>query len=117
MSQHLLLIDSLGAAATDGTGVALEFFTVPHPRHGLPTRYAVSPTGLWECQVLLEGEKQPSSWLVDADVYREGQLYVATVMDPLFLVLPELRKSASKVRSLFDSVVFYRSISLVWRAT
>ena len=88
----IIVIDGHGASSVD-----LEFFTLPHPRHGLLTRFAIGRTRLLELQAIEEDEAHPSSWLLDNGcIISDGQLYLATVVDPLFVVLPLLRQSQRK---------------------
>lgn len=89
--------------------------TLPHPRYAArPTRYLVCPeTGVYEFTRIASPE--PRSWMVEADsnsksssdsdsststpfatlVTKSADLYVASPMDPLFLVLPALAQPSS----------------------
>jgi hypothetical protein len=80
--------------------------SLPHPRTRIPTRYFAHPTkGLHEFTKIPSSTSQPRSWLItnerpDTDdstawvgngqVLQDGALYIATPIDPLFLVLPHL---------------------------
>ncbi|KAL7960339.1 ribonuclease H2, subunit B [Trichoderma compactum] len=72
--------------------------TLPNPRSSRPSRYLVCPeTGIYEFTKVAAPKNVPRSWLIeaapasnDAQVTMGSDLFVATAMDPLFLVLPAL---------------------------
>jgi len=80
--------------------------SLPHPRTRIPTRYFAHPTkGLHEFTKIPSSTSQPRSWLItnerpdtndstawvgNGQVLQDGALYIATPIDPLFLVLPHL---------------------------
>ncbi|EHK18203.1 uncharacterized protein TRIVIDRAFT_67401 [Trichoderma virens Gv29-8] len=76
--------------------------TLPNPRSSQPSRYLVCPeTGIYEFAKVAAPKNEPRSWLieaapasnaakVDTQVTMGSDLFVATAMDPLFLVLPAL---------------------------
>ncbi|CVK93611.1 uncharacterized protein FMAN_02995 [Fusarium mangiferae] len=83
--------------------------TLPNPRHGRPARYLVCPeTGIYEFTKVAIPNTTPRSWLIETssdsstDSVRKtgvsmGQdLFLATSIDPLFLVLPALTETQSK---------------------
>ncbi|KAH7167251.1 ribonuclease H2, subunit B [Fusarium sp. MPI-SDFR-AT-0072] len=83
--------------------------TLPNPRHGRPSRYLVCPeTGIYEFTKVAIPNTTPRSWLIETssdfstDSVRKtgvsmGQdLFLATSIDPLFLVLPALTETQSK---------------------
>ncbi|KAG9504110.1 hypothetical protein J7337_004074 [Fusarium musae] len=83
--------------------------TLPNPRHGRPARYLVCPeTGIYEFTKVAIPNTTPRSWLIETssdsstDSFRKigvsmGQdLFLATSIDPLFLVLPALTETQSK---------------------
>ncbi|KAF5608789.1 ribonuclease H2 subunit B [Fusarium subglutinans] len=83
--------------------------TLPNPRHGRPARYLVCPeTGVYEFTRVAIPNTTPRSWLIETssdsstDSARKtgvsmGQdLFLATLIDPLFLVLPALTETQSK---------------------
>lgn len=89
-----------------------KIITLPHPRHAKPSRYFVCPeTGFYEFTKVATPRSAPRSWLIEsttkvADVSNDGQdgtargqvissadLFVATPIDPLFLLLPALAES------------------------
>jgi hypothetical protein len=89
-----------------------KIITLPHPRHTKPARYLVCPeTGFYEFTKIAAPKSAPRSWLIetsakvveseeDKDGATQGQvisnadLFVATSMDPLFLLLPALAESS-----------------------
>ncbi|PHH71532.1 hypothetical protein CDD82_6455 [Ophiocordyceps australis] len=72
--------------------------TLPNPRHGQPARYLVCPeTGVYEFTKIAAPSSSPRSCLiqpscqdVDPQIVMDAHLFVATPIDPLFLVLPAL---------------------------
>ncbi|KAH6608558.1 ribonuclease h2 [Trichoderma cornu-damae] len=90
-------------AATDARIV-----TLPNPRSSQPSRYLVCPeTGIYEFTTIAAPKTVPRSWLIEAapasneaklgdgagpgaQVTMASELFVATALDPLFLVLPAL---------------------------
>jgi hypothetical protein len=84
--------------------------TLPNPRHGRPARYLVCPeTGIYEFTKVATPKTTPRSWLIEttsestpadnsskAGVSMGQDLYLATLIDPLFLVLPALTETQSK---------------------
>ncbi|KAJ6437790.1 ribonuclease H2, subunit B [Purpureocillium lavendulum] len=82
--------------------------TLPNPRNGQPARYLVCPdTGIYEFTKIAAPSTTPRSWLVEthlastetkkgapddikAQVMMGAELYIATTIDPVFLVLPAL---------------------------
>ncbi|KAM0562808.1 hypothetical protein ACHAPJ_001648 [Fusarium lateritium] len=84
--------------------------TLPNPRHGRPARYLVCPeTGIYEFTKIAVPKTTPRSWLIETksdspsgenatkpSVSMGQDLYLATLVDPLFLVLPALTKTQSK---------------------
>ncbi|KAF9770897.1 hypothetical protein IL306_011469 [Fusarium sp. DS 682] len=83
--------------------------TLPNPRHRRPARYLVCPeTGIYEFTKVAIPKTTPRSWLIEtspdssADSIRKTgvsmsqDLYLATLIDPLFLVLPALTETQSK---------------------
>ncbi|KAI1032211.1 hypothetical protein LB503_010808 [Fusarium chuoi] len=83
--------------------------TLPNPRHGRPARYLVCPeTGIYEFTKVAIPNTTPRSWLIETSLDSStdsvgktgvsmGQdLFLATLIDPLFLVLPALTETQSK---------------------
>ncbi|EPE05979.1 ribonuclease subunit b [Ophiostoma piceae UAMH 11346] len=76
--------------------------TLPHPRHTLkPARFLVCPeTGVYEFTQIANPKTEPRSWLLGVDksedeslpaqTTKDADLFVATAVDPLFLILPAL---------------------------
>ncbi|KAM5348727.1 hypothetical protein ACJ41O_008550 [Fusarium nematophilum] len=87
--------------------------TLPNPRHARPARYLACPeTGIYEFTKIAAPKTTPRSWLIEttlpkgADMEKDGEgvkaevsmgqeLYLATAIDPLFLVLPALTEAKS----------------------
>ncbi|KAF4444844.1 Ribonuclease H2 subunit B [Fusarium acutatum] len=83
--------------------------TLPNPRHGRPARYLVCPeTGIYEFTKVAIPNTTPRSWLIETSsdsstdsagktgVSMGQDLFLATSIDPLFLVLPALTEAQSK---------------------
>lgn len=94
--------------------------TLPHPRNGRPSRYLVCPeSGIYELTKIAATKTDPRSWLIEqkedekissgsAQTVPNGDIFVATSLDPLFLVLPSLislpnSKDSSEQKRLFLS--------------
>ncbi|KAH6900715.1 ribonuclease H2, subunit B [Thelonectria olida] len=93
--------------ATSGARIV----TLPNPRHSRPSRYLVCPeTGIYEFTKVAAPKTTPRSWLVEttsnnleagaeadsnvsqkqANISTGQELYLATMIDPVFLCLPAL---------------------------
>lgn len=100
--------------------------TLPNPRTSQPSRYLACPdTGIYEFKRIAAPKSEPRSWLIEASfdpneaatggaagsgssVTMGSDLFVATALDPLFLVLPALAdakasKGSEKPKRLFLS--------------
>ncbi|KAL7925247.1 ribonuclease H2, subunit B [Trichoderma austrokoningii] len=101
--------------------------TLPNPRSSQPSRYLACPeTGIYEFTKIATPKSAPRSWLIEAapdsngtktsgqgarssaQVTMGSELFVATAIDPLFLVLPALAdakaaKGSDEVKRLFLS--------------
>ncbi|TQS33040.1 hypothetical protein Golomagni_06630 [Golovinomyces magnicellulatus] len=102
-SQKLFILPSKATAES-------RIVTLPHPRTTKPSRYLICPeTGIYELTKIAAPKTTPRSWLVEkpakddtstpasANVVPSGDIFVATALDPLFLILPSLApKQASK---------------------
>ncbi|CCF42557.1 hypothetical protein CH063_12521 [Colletotrichum higginsianum] len=92
--------------------------SLPNPRYSKPTRYLLCPdTGIYEFTKIAAPKTTPRSWLVetapghleepaskeqsqlDAQVTNGADLFVATLVDPLFLLVPVLFGSTSAKNS------------------
>jgi hypothetical protein len=86
--------------------------TLANPRHSKPSRYLVCPdTGIYEFIKSSAAKATPRSWFVQAELEKTGQtldhsqvstaadLFVATRIDPVFLVLPALAASKESRKS------------------
>ncbi|KAG6054036.1 hypothetical protein E4U17_004138 [Claviceps sp. LM77 group G4] len=100
--QHVFILPK---AATSEARVV----TLPHPRSGRTSRYLFCPeSGIYEFTKFSAPKHAPTSWLIEprpgsdenvldgekgppqTEVISNGAMYVATRIDPLFLVLPAL---------------------------
>lgn len=98
--------------------------TLPNPRYSKPTRYLACPkTGVYEFTKIAAPRTAPRTWLVetptlaqdgestqrnpqvDGQIVKTADLYVATPIDPLFLLIPTLAAPITKsdTRRLFVS--------------
>jgi hypothetical protein len=94
--------------------------TLQNPRYSKPARYLVCPeTGIYEFTKIAAPSSTPRSWLIEsaregklvdgedgkkvdefeAHVTRDADIFVATPIDPLFLVLPTLAATSSKTET------------------
>lgn len=77
----------------DSSNVAQsEIVKLRHPASNKPTIFVFSPGNLTVQEVLIFDETK-RSWFIDNNVKSDGKLYLSTSIDPIFLVLPYLRKS------------------------
>ncbi|KAG5988627.1 hypothetical protein E4U52_006384 [Claviceps spartinae] len=100
--QHVFILPK--AATPEARAV-----TLPHPRSGCLSRYLFCPeSGIYEFTKFSAPKHAPTSWLIEpgpgsdennldgekepprTEVISNGAMYVATRIDPLFLVLPAL---------------------------
>ncbi|KJZ74668.1 hypothetical protein HIM_06018 [Hirsutella minnesotensis 3608] len=89
---------------------------LPNPRHGRPARYLVCPkTGIYEFIKISAPKSDPRSWLIEtrdksensspdsttvgAQTVSDADLFLATPIDPLFLVLPALAETKTSKTS------------------
>ncbi|KAI0437444.1 ribonuclease H2, subunit B [Xylaria telfairii] len=103
-----------------------------HPRYAKPTRYLVCPeTGFYEFTRIAAPKSTPRSWLIQTDgqkppqagtepasadkdasfgtyVTSGAELFIATPIDPLFLILPTLIDSSEKRRYISSDDHFDR---------
>nr|CAD7577417.1 unnamed protein product [Timema californicum] len=69
-----------------------------HPQTGAPAMFLFSP-GDGMVQEVLTFSENRRSWFIDESVKSDGKMHLSTPIDPIFLVLPYLRK-ASQVMPL-----------------
>ncbi|KAI1826745.1 ribonuclease H2, subunit B [Xylaria intraflava] len=108
-SQNPPKIFILPTRATDEARIV----SLLHPRYAKPTRYLVCPkTGFYEFTRISAPSSTPRSWLIHCDdnessqagdgasfgtyVTNGAELFVATPVDPLFLILPTLLDDPDK---------------------
>ncbi|XP_053987578.1 ribonuclease H2 subunit B isoform X1 [Hylaeus volcanicus] len=63
-----------------------------HPASNQPAMFVFSPGNLTVQEVLTFDENK-RSWFIDDNVKSDGKMHLSTPIDPIFLVLPYLRKS------------------------
>ncbi|XP_035731914.1 ribonuclease H2 subunit B-like [Vespa mandarinia] len=63
-----------------------------HPASNQPAMFVFSPGDLMVQEVLAFDENR-RSWFIDDNVKSDGKMHLSTPIDPIFLVLPYLRKS------------------------
>ena len=68
---------------------------LPDPRSGKPQAYIVKAGGSLE--ELQRSKHFFSSWLVGQSIIQDGGLYLATPVDPVFVLLPFLERSRKRV--------------------
>ncbi|GAB1863531.1 Ribonuclease H2 subunit B [Camponotus japonicus] len=77
----------------DSSNVAQsEAVKLRHPASNKPTVFVFSPGNITVQEVLIFDENK-RSWFIDDNVKSDGKLHLSTPIDPIFLVLPYLRKS------------------------
>lgn len=71
----------------------ITFSTLPHPQNGVVSLYAFKDKNVYE---LMKFKEPYRSWLINETVQKDGSLTMLTPIDPLFLVIPFLERSAIK---------------------
>ncbi|KAL6771954.1 hypothetical protein ACKKBG_A28420 [Auxenochlorella protothecoides x Auxenochlorella symbiontica] len=89
---RVLISPKLEAACGHGDGAPC-FFTMSHPATGDDVTYLATASTICEVNV-----HKPSytSWFVGDSVVEDGSTYLATPMDPLFLILPALERACTR---------------------
>ena len=78
-------------AAEDVAGAHI--FSLKHPRTGVSAQFARTNSRVLEIQRFCSPPTQPQSWLVTGGkdrVLQDGTLFMATPVDPLFILLPQV---------------------------
>lgn len=81
-----------GDGSDSGDSGQPEVVKLRHPASNKPAIFVFSPGNLTVQEVLIfdEGKR---SWFIDDNVKSDGKLHLSTPIDPIFLILPYLRKS------------------------
>jgi len=95
--------------------------TLQNPRYSKSTRYLVCPeTGFYEFTKIASPKASPRSWLLetcgkddgsDAQLAKDAEIFIASPIDPLFLVLPALAPIAAKKRMFLSSDDHFDSVA------
>ena len=72
----------------------IKFIRLCHPKSGIEMTYAVVDHVLMEIQSVQP--RRHGSWFVDQRVSSDSSIYLASPIDPRFLVLPALEKSSAR---------------------
>jgi len=67
--------------------------SLPHPKRGLNARFAINKNQVCE---LNRVTNDPSSWFINQNVERDGSIYLATPIDPIFLLIRLLEQNRKK---------------------
>jgi hypothetical protein len=108
-AKRILLLVHQGAKSSDEEGVlsgqqgmpkeeegTMKFIGLPHPRLGEPMKYLLNAKGtIMELQKATTPKDSYASYFVGDSVVSSGCTYIASRIDPLFLVLPALSKRSS----------------------
>ncbi|KAG9284636.1 hypothetical protein G9A89_004678 [Geosiphon pyriformis] len=68
--------------------------SLPHPQTGVPTRFFMQNGNLYEMQLVDCGGER--SWFIENNVQQDGTLYLTTIIDPIFVLLPILDSRRKK---------------------
>lgn len=79
-------------SAKNRSGGQSESVKLRHPASDKPAIFVFGAGNLTVQEVLIFDEKK-RSWFIDDNVKSDGKLHLSTPIDPIFLVLPYLRKS------------------------
>ncbi len=80
----------------------LEYLTLPHPKGSIPIVYLYLENEFYELQTA--APRKHASWFLNQRVNSDKHFYLASRIDPRFLILPYLEKSGSKFSPL-DQIV------------
>lgn len=80
----------------------VKIIKLSHPRRKIEVPYIIQDNQICEINRAIE---RPSSWFVDDTVDDDGSLYIATPIDPLFILLQLLEKHRKQVSKLSIVVV------------
>jgi len=80
-------VDALGDKDEDQP----EIVKLRHPGSNKPAMFVLG-SGNCTIQEVLIFEEKKRSWFIDDSVKSDGKLYMSTPIDPIFLILPYLRK-------------------------
>lgn len=86
----------------------VDMISLPHPSNGDSTKFIIYNNRLLELQHM-HREDSIHSWFVNQNVVEDGRVYVATNMDPLFIVLPLLRQHGANFSPLSQLMVSWQS--------
>jgi len=94
---------------------SIDFIQLPHPKSGENRWFGLSDDKLFE---VIQVKDQNSSLMLSCDrAIQDGSLYLGSVIDPLFIILPELIKQAKsggdKPRAVFPEQVFSSEIQKI----
>ena len=80
---------------------SVDIVSLAHPKTGEATAYLSTQGGvLMEVQEAAPLDADPCSWFVDQTVQKDGTLFVASRVDPLFFLLPLLAKNGTRFSPL-----------------
>lgn len=83
-----------------------QVLALAHPRGGSPTQYLLTPSGHFcELQSFRPSGSKYGSWFIEQKVVSDGLLYVASPMDPKFLLLPVLEKHGAAHFSPLEQIL------------
>jgi len=66
---------------------------MPHPQNGVVSLFMFKNKDVYQ---VMQCKEDYRSWFVDESVQKDGSMYMITPIDPLFLALPYLEKSAAQ---------------------
>jgi hypothetical protein len=83
---------------------------LPHPQSGQKAKFLISENPyaknfVLEVQEMAPNSEEQSSWIVDKEMCSTGSLFVASPIDPLFILLPILEDARAKV-FFFPPVIY-----------
>ncbi|CAM9323267.1 unnamed protein product [Choristocarpus tenellus] len=89
-------MSGLKSRPSPGEELKATITTFAHPRTGDHTRFMLVGQDLLEIQASRPRDHEQASFFIDQSVQADGTVYTATRVDPLFLLLPVLKKHATK---------------------
>ncbi|XP_011311636.1 ribonuclease H2 subunit B isoform X1 [Fopius arisanus] len=86
----VFLMKGDGVSGSDGSPP--DIVKLRHPATNQPAMFVFSP-GDQTVQEVLTFDENKRSWFIDENVKSDGKMHLSTPIDPIFLVLPYLRKA------------------------
>lgn len=88
----------------------LSIVKLRHPSSSQPALFIIGPKNDTFCEVLSFNESK-RSWFIDENVKSDGRILISTPIDPLFLIIPYLKKV---LQFYFIEKLIFLSIKIIF---